>query len=286
MDRRQLLPDLPLPVRRGGPGLRRPPGHRGHRRDGRRGHEHGPGRRHPRSAGLHHLLARDDQRADPRGARSGDPRAGGPRQEPPQRGAVVDRQRAGVPHRGRRAVLQAALRADQAARSHPAGRLRQRGAGLLRQVPRVAVRRRGHAQPLLRLVSPHRRPGDRRAGLGAGAQGLGQRGQADHHHRVRRRHLPWAPLAHRPAVVRGVPGGAPGHEPPGVRPRRRRRRRAGLGVRGLRHGLGHRAGRRQQEGRLHPRPPAQVRRPRPAPPLEEDNDETYPLEGLVAARSS
>ncbi len=46
---------------------------------------------------------------------------------------------------------------------------------------------------------PHRRPGDRRARLGAGAPGLGRRRQADHHHRVRRRHLPWAPLAASPS---------------------------------------------------------------------------------------
>ena len=94
---------------------------------------------------------------------------------------------------------------------------------------------------------------------------LGRRGQADHHHRVRRRHLP------RPALgdagnpwTRGVPGRVPGHEPPGLRPHRRRRRRADVELRRLRHHLGHHAGRRQQEGRLHPRPPTQGRRPRAA----------------------
>ena len=43
----------------------------------------------------------------------------------------------------------------------------------------------------------HRRPGRRRAGVGAGAARLGQRGQADHHHRVRRRHLSRPALGHR-----------------------------------------------------------------------------------------
>ena len=46
-------------------------------------------------------------------------------------------------------------------------------------------------------------------------------GQADHHHRVRRGHLPGHALGDTGTVDRGVPGGVPGHEPPGLRPHRR-----------------------------------------------------------------
>ena len=77
-------------------------------------------------------------------------------------------------HRGRGELLPAAVRPDPRARPDPAGRLRQRHARPVRQVPGVAVRRRADAQPLLRLVHPHRRPGRRRAGLGAGAARLGR----------------------------------------------------------------------------------------------------------------
>ena len=92
--------------------------------------------------------------------------------------------------------------------------------------------------------------------------------QADHHHRVRRRHLPRSALGGgEQPVDRGVPGRVPGHEPPGVRPDRRRGRRAGVELRRLHHHVRHHAGRRQQEGRLHPRPAAEGRRPRPAPPV-------------------
>jgi beta-glucuronidase len=88
----QLVPDLALPLRRGGDGVRRPAGHRGHRRDARGGAEHRAGHRRLRRQDLHHLLPGDGQRRDPQGARAGDPGAGGPGQEPSQRGAVVDRQ--------------------------------------------------------------------------------------------------------------------------------------------------------------------------------------------------
>ena len=50
--RRELVPHLALPVRRGGARLRRPPRHRGDRRDRGRGPEHGPGRRRLRHAGV------------------------------------------------------------------------------------------------------------------------------------------------------------------------------------------------------------------------------------------
>ena len=57
VDRRQLVPHLALPLLRGGPRLRRPARHRGHRRDRRGRAEHGPRRRHLRRAGLHDVLA-------------------------------------------------------------------------------------------------------------------------------------------------------------------------------------------------------------------------------------
>ena len=70
------------------------------------------------------------------------------------------------------------------------GRLRQRHARPVRQVPGLAVRRRADAQPLLRLVRQHRRAAaPPRSAWEAGAARLGERGQADHHHRVRRGHL-------------------------------------------------------------------------------------------------
>ena len=100
--RRQLVPDVALPLRRGGAGLRRPARHRRHRRDGR-------GRAEPRHDGRDpaprvpaDLLAGDHRRRQPGGARAGDPRARRAGQEPPERRAVEHRQRAGVRHRRRR----------------------------------------------------------------------------------------------------------------------------------------------------------------------------------------
>ena len=103
--------------------------------------------------------------------------------------------------------------------------------------------------------------------LGGRADRVGGRGQADHHHRVRRRHLPGHALGDAEPVDRGVPGRVPRHEPPGLRPHRRGRRRTGVELRRLRHHLRDHARRRQQEGRVHPRPPAQGGRPCTAPPL-------------------
>ena len=60
--RRELVPHVALPVRRGGARLRRPPRHRGDRRDRGRGPEHGPGRRCLRHAGLRDVLRGHDQR--------------------------------------------------------------------------------------------------------------------------------------------------------------------------------------------------------------------------------
>ena len=70
-----------------------------------------------------------------------------------------------------------------------------------------------------------------------------------------------------PAVDRGVPGRAAGDVAPGLRPGRRGRRRAGLELRRLRHLVRGHAGRRQQEGRFHPRPAAQGQRTPAAAPL-------------------
>ena len=55
--------------------------------------------------GYQTFSAGDDQRRDAAGARPGDPRARRARQEPPQRRAVVDRQRARVGDRGGRGLL-------------------------------------------------------------------------------------------------------------------------------------------------------------------------------------
>ena len=161
------------------------------------GLEHGPGRRDLRRPGLQDLLPRDRQRRHPGGSRPGHPRADRPRQEPSQRGAVEHRQRAGVGNRGGRGLLPSAVRRGPRGRPDPTGRLRQRDARPAREVPGIPVRRRADAQPLLRLVRPHRRPRGGRAGLGGGTDRLGRRRQADHHHRVRRRHLS------RPALGRG-----------------------------------------------------------------------------------
>src|SRR3954452_22675565 len=66
---------------------------------------------------------------------------------------------------------------------------------------------------------------------------------------------------------RGVPDRGPRDDPPRLRPRRRRRRRARLELRRLRRRARRLPGRRQQEGRLHPRPAAEEQRRPPAPPL-------------------
>ena len=69
------------------------------------------------------------------------------------------------------------------------------------------------------------------------------------------------------AVDGGVPVRAARDDPPRLRPRRRRRRRARVELRRLRRRARRLPRRRQQEGRLHARPQAQERRPRPAAAL-------------------
>src|SRR5687767_8088728 len=68
-------------------------------------------------------------------------------------------------------------------------------------------------------------------------------------------------------MERGVPDRLARHVPPGVRPDRRGGRRTDMELRRLRHYLGDLAGRRQQEGGLHARPPAEGGRARGAPAL-------------------
>ena len=71
------------------------------------------------------LLARDHQRRHAGHARPGDPRAHRPRQEPPERGHVVDHQRAGLERGGRARVLRAARGPHPRARPDPPGDLRR-----------------------------------------------------------------------------------------------------------------------------------------------------------------
>ena len=101
--RRELVPHVALPVRRGRARLRRSPRHRGDRRDRGRGPEHGPGRRCLRHAGIHDVLRGHDQRRHARGPPPGDRGADRARQEPPVRRAVEHRQRARVRDAERRA---------------------------------------------------------------------------------------------------------------------------------------------------------------------------------------
>ena len=75
VDRRELVPHLALPLRRGGARLRRPARHRRHRRDRRGRAQHGPRRRHLRHAGRCRRSPRRRQRRHAGGAPPGDPRA-------------------------------------------------------------------------------------------------------------------------------------------------------------------------------------------------------------------
>ena len=130
VDRRQLVPHLALPLRRGGPRLRRPARRRRDRRDRRGRPQHGHlDLRHP---GRADLLRRDRQRRHAGRAPPGDPRARRARQEPPLRRAVEHRQRARVQHAGGARLLRAAGGRDAAARPDPARRLHQHDAGAAR----------------------------------------------------------------------------------------------------------------------------------------------------------
>ena len=82
-------------------------------------------------------------------------------------------------------------------------------------------------------------------------------GEADHLHRVRRRHVRRPAQRHADALDGGVPGRGARDVPPRLRPPRGRRRRADLELRRLRHRARGPARGRQQEGRLHPRAAAE-----------------------------
>ena len=114
----------------------------------------------------------------------------------------------------------------RAARPDPAGRVRQRHARPARQVPGLAVRRRAHAQPLLRLVRQHRRPRRRRDRLEEELHGWASEGKPIIITEYGADTLPGLHSLDAAAVDRGVPGRLPRHEPPRLRPHRRRRRRA------------------------------------------------------------
>ena len=108
VDRRELLPHLPLPLRRGGARIRRPPRHRRDRRDRRRRAQHGRRRRDVGNPALPDLLRAVRQREHAGSPRPTPSRTDRPRQEPPLRGHVVHRQRAGLERRRRVRVLRTA----------------------------------------------------------------------------------------------------------------------------------------------------------------------------------
>ena len=132
--------------------------------------------------------AGDDQRRDPRGARAGHPRARRPRQEPPERGDVVDRQRARVRHRGRRAYFEPLF-----ALTRELDPTRPVGFVNVMLAPHGKCRVSQFADVLMlnRYYGWYVHTGDLAAAEQAWEEelrGWAERGQADHHHRVRRRH--------------------------------------------------------------------------------------------------
>ena len=106
----QLVPDLALPLRRGGPRPRRPARGRGHRRDRRRGPQPQHQRRDLRRRRPHDVHRGDGRRRGPGRAPAGHRGAHRPRPEPPLGGAVEPGQRARVQQRGVGGLLRAALR--------------------------------------------------------------------------------------------------------------------------------------------------------------------------------
>ena len=156
------------------------------------------------------------------GARAGDPRTRRPRQEPPERRDVVDRQRARLQRRGAREYFEPlATLTRELDPTRPVTFVNVMLATSSRTDRRPV--RRDLPEPLLRLVRRHRRPRGRRGAPRGRAPRLGgEVRQADHHDRVRRRHRRGPALRLRPAVDRGVPGRLPRHEPPRVRPHRLR----------------------------------------------------------------
>ena len=139
---------------------------------------------------------------------AGDPRADRPRQEPPLRRDLEHRQRARLdPARGAR-LLRAARRRDPPARSRPA---RSASPTSCSPPPTVDVITDLFDVLLLnRYYGWYANTGDlatAEAKLEAELRALGREvRQADHHHRVRRRHRARPAQRQRRAVDRGVPG--------------------------------------------------------------------------------
>ena len=269
VDRRQLVPHLALPVLRGRPGLRRPARHRGHRRDRGRRAEHGPRRRHLRRPGLHHLLAghhqrRDPARCTPRRSASWSP---GTRTIPasccgPSPTSPSPRPRPPRTTSGRCSTL-----ARELDPTRPVGFVNV----MLAPHGKCRVSQFGDVLMLNRYYGWYVNTGDldgRRDGLGGGAARAGRA-------RASRSSSPSTAPTPIPACTRVTP--QPWTEEYQVdyldmNHRVFDRIDAVVGEQMWNFAdfattSGHHARRRQQEGRLHPRPPAQGRRPRPAPPL-------------------
>ena len=152
------------------------------------------------------LRPREHQRRHAGHARPGHPRAHRPRQEPRERGHVVDHQRTGLERARCARVLRASGGPHPRARPDPPGDLRECHVLEPRGRPHRRPVRRHLPEPLLRLVRRLGRPCRRRAE----ARGRAPRLAAEvrppaHHDRVRRRHRRRLPLDLRHAVHRGVP---------------------------------------------------------------------------------
>ena len=174
-----------------------------------------------------------------RGARAGDPRAHRAGQEPPERRAVVDRQRARVGHRGGRGLLprRCSTWPATADPTRPVGfvnvMLAPHGKCRVSQFADVLMLNRYYG-----WYVAHRRPRRRRGGLEEELRGWAGEGKPIIITEYGADTLPGLHARGAAAVDRGVPGGVPGDEPPGVRPHRRRRRRARVELRRLRHHVG------------------------------------------------
>ena len=148
------------------------------------------------------LRTRHRQRRDAARACAGDPRVDRPRQEPPERRHVVDRERARLRRRRGAGLLRAARHAHPRARPQSAGHLREHDARTRRGRQDLGPVRRAVPEPLLRLVRRHRRPRGRRGSPRGRAAGVGGHvRQADDHDRVRRRHR--SPACTRSSTSRG-----------------------------------------------------------------------------------
>ena len=259
--RRQLVPHVALPLRRGDPRPRRPPRHRGDRRDRRRRPEPRRGRR---------VLRRRHRPRSPTRRRTTRPRTCTARRSRSSSPAtrttpsVVLWSIANEPESHTEESLAyfeplfaAAREADP---SRPVGFVNM----MLAPPDQCLVTALADVVMLNRYYGWYmdtRRPGEAPSGARGRAAGVGRQArQADPHHRVRRRHGARVPLDPARALERGVPGRAARHLPPGVRPHRRGGRRARVELRRLRH-------RRRSSGSAATRracsPATAARRPRP-----------------------